>query len=76
MSETDLKKGREMRRNLLGDAYVDNIAATTYKDPMMQKFIELLRCAPFAQAVTHASPAAEHRPHQCQDDDDDRRSPR
>lgn len=41
MSEADLKKGREMRRNLLGDAYVDNIAATTYKDPMMQKFIDV-----------------------------------
>jgi 4-carboxymuconolactone decarboxylase len=41
MSETELKKGREMRRTLLGDAYVDNIAATTYKDPMMQKFIDV-----------------------------------
>lgn len=41
MSETDLKKGREMRRALLGDAYVDRIAATTYKDPLMQKFIDL-----------------------------------
>jgi 4-carboxymuconolactone decarboxylase len=41
MSEADLKKGREMRRKLLGDAYVDNIAATTYKDPMMQKFIDV-----------------------------------
>ena len=35
------KKGMEMRRKLLGDAYVDRIAATTYKDPMMQKFIDL-----------------------------------
>jgi 4-carboxymuconolactone decarboxylase len=35
------KKGMEMRRTLLGDAYVDRIAATTYKDPMMQKFIDL-----------------------------------
>ena len=41
MSEKDMKKGREMRRKLLGDAYVDNIAATTYKDPLMQKFIDL-----------------------------------
>jgi len=41
MSETDLTKGREMRRKLLGDAYVDNIAATTYKDPLMQKFLDL-----------------------------------
>ncbi len=41
MSEADLKNGREMRRKLLGDAYVDKIAATTYKDPQMQKFIDL-----------------------------------
>jgi 4-carboxymuconolactone decarboxylase len=41
MSEQDLKNGREMRRKLLGDAYVDKIAATTYKDPQMQKFIDL-----------------------------------
>ena len=41
MSEKDMKKGRDMRRKLLGDAYVDNIAATTYKDPMMQKFVDL-----------------------------------
>ncbi|MFM9970602.1 MAG: carboxymuconolactone decarboxylase family protein [Burkholderiales bacterium] len=41
MSEIDLKNGREMRAKLLGDAYVARIAATTYKGPMMQKFIDL-----------------------------------
>jgi len=41
MSETNLTKGREMRRKLLGDAYVEKIGATTYKDPLMQKFIDL-----------------------------------
>jgi 4-carboxymuconolactone decarboxylase len=41
MSEADLKKGREMRRTLLGDAYVERVAAGAYKDPMMQKFIDL-----------------------------------
>ncbi len=41
MSETELKNGRAMRRKLLGGAYVDRIAATTYKDPPMQKFINL-----------------------------------
>ena len=41
MSESDLKNGRELRRALLGDAYVERIAATTYKGPMMQKFIDL-----------------------------------
>jgi len=42
MSNADLTKGREMRRQLLGDAYVDNIAAKTYKDPMMTKFIDVV----------------------------------
>lgn len=42
MSETELTKGREMRRTLLGDAYIDKVAATTYKDPLMQKFIDLV----------------------------------
>ena len=41
MSETDLTTGRAMRRKLLGDAYVDAVAATTYKDPMMQTFVDL-----------------------------------
>lgn len=41
MSETNLTKGREMRRKLLGDVYLDHMAATTYKDPLMQKFIDL-----------------------------------
>ena len=36
-----LRTGREMRRRLLGDAYVDRIAATTYNDPNMRKFIDL-----------------------------------
>lgn len=42
MSNADLTKGREMRRQLLGDDYVDNIAAKTYKDPMMTKFIDVV----------------------------------
>jgi 4-carboxymuconolactone decarboxylase len=41
MSETDWMKGCDMRRKLLGDAYVDHIVATTYKDPLMQKFFDL-----------------------------------
>ena len=41
MSKADMKKGREMRRNLLGDAFVDRIAGTTYKDPQMKKFLDL-----------------------------------
>ncbi len=41
MSETKLTQGRAMRRKLLGDAYVDNMAATTYQDPLMQRFIDV-----------------------------------
>ena len=41
MSDTELAKGRAMRRKLLGDAHVDKMAASAYKDPMMQKFIDL-----------------------------------
>ena len=41
MSNANLEKGREMRRTLLGDEYVERSAATTYKDPLMQKFIDL-----------------------------------
>ena len=48
MSKTNLTKGREMRRKLLGDAYVDNMATTTYKDPLMQKFIDLASETVFA----------------------------
>jgi 4-carboxymuconolactone decarboxylase len=48
MSETELKKGREMRRKLLGGEYVDRIAATTYKDPMMQQFIDVASETVFA----------------------------
>ena len=41
MSETNLNKGRKMRRKLLGDAFVAKATATTYKDPQMKKFIDL-----------------------------------
>jgi 4-carboxymuconolactone decarboxylase len=35
------RKGRELRRQLLGDAYVERVNATTYSDPIMRKFIDL-----------------------------------
>lgn len=42
MPETELsRKGREIRRQLLGDAYVDRVAQTTYADPIMKKFIDV-----------------------------------
>jgi 4-carboxymuconolactone decarboxylase len=39
-SET-YRKGQEMRRSLLGDAYVDRIARTAYNEPIMKKFIDV-----------------------------------
>jgi 4-carboxymuconolactone decarboxylase len=36
-----LQKGREMRRKLLGDEYVERVAGTTYKDPIMRRFIDV-----------------------------------
>jgi 4-carboxymuconolactone decarboxylase len=42
MADSELsKKGHAMRRQLLGEAYVDRVAATSYNDPMMRKFIDL-----------------------------------
>lgn len=42
MAESETyRKGAQMRRRLLGDAYVDRIASTTYADPTMRKFIDL-----------------------------------
>lgn len=35
------RKGSEIRRRLLGDAYVERANATTYGDPAMRKFIDL-----------------------------------
>src|ERR1700716_2737854 len=42
MPETEgYRKGSEMRRKLLGDAYAERINNTTYKDPVMRKFIDV-----------------------------------
>ena len=35
------RKGHEMRRKLLGDAYADRVNNTVYNDPMMRKFIDV-----------------------------------
>jgi len=35
------RKGHEMRRKLLGDAYADRVNSTVYNDPMMRKFIDV-----------------------------------
>ena len=42
MPDTELhKKGAAMRRQLLGDAFVEQSERTTYTDPTMRKFIDL-----------------------------------
>src|SRR5713226_260186 len=42
MPETEgYRKGSEMRRKLLGDAYTERINSTVYKDPVMRKFIDV-----------------------------------
>ena len=42
MAESEAyRKGQEMRRRLLGDAYADRANRTTYTDPIMRKFIDV-----------------------------------
>ncbi len=36
------RKGQEMRRRLLGDAYVDRVNRATYGDPIMRQFIDVV----------------------------------
>jgi 4-carboxymuconolactone decarboxylase len=35
------EKGQEMRRRLLGDAYVERVNQSTYTDPIMRTFIDV-----------------------------------
>jgi hypothetical protein len=35
------RKGTEIRRQLLGDKYVERVNATTYQDPIMRTFIDV-----------------------------------
>src|SRR5436189_5305226 len=42
MAESETyRRGREIRRQLLGDEYVQQAERTTYDDPRMRKFIDL-----------------------------------
>jgi 4-carboxymuconolactone decarboxylase len=42
MAESETyRKGQEIRRQLLGDEYVEQVARTTYADPVMRKFIDV-----------------------------------
>ncbi len=40
-SETH-QKGREMRRQLMGDAYLERANQTVYNDPIMEKFVDVV----------------------------------
>jgi len=41
MAETEAyRKGRDMRRQLLGDAFIEQASRTVYTDPMMGTFID------------------------------------
>ena len=46
------RKGREMRRTLLRDAYVARASRSTYDDPMMTKFIDLAQESVFGTIWT------------------------
>jgi 4-carboxymuconolactone decarboxylase len=53
MHESDAyKKGREMRRTLLDDAYVERVSKTSYNDPMMKEFIDLAQESVFGTIWT------------------------
>ena len=42
MAESEMyRKGKEMRRQLMGDAYVEQASRTVYSDPIMKKFIDV-----------------------------------
>jgi 4-carboxymuconolactone decarboxylase len=43
MTESETaRKGREMRRRLLGDAYAERVNTGVYNDPIMKKFIDVV----------------------------------
>jgi len=43
VAETEAyRKGQELRRQLLGDAYVDRVNRATYGDPIMRQFIDVV----------------------------------
>jgi 4-carboxymuconolactone decarboxylase len=50
-SET-LRRGQEMRRRLLGDAWVERTARTSYADPVMKEFIDVATEAVFGTLWT------------------------
>jgi 4-carboxymuconolactone decarboxylase len=47
MAESDLKKGTEIRRQLMGEAFADKMNQSVYDDPIMKKFGDYSREAVF-----------------------------
>jgi len=44
MAQSDnYEKGQEMRRRLLGDAFVERAERTSYNDPMMREFLDVAK---------------------------------
>lgn len=53
MAETEAyRKGQELRRRLLGDAYVDRVNRATYGDPIMRQFIDVVTETVFGSVWT------------------------
>lgn len=53
MAESEnLKKGKEVRRKLMGEAYADKMNSTVYDDPIMKKFGEYSQEAVFGMLWT------------------------
>ena len=53
MSESEtFRRGAEMRRRLLGDAFVERASTTAYADPVMKQFIDVATEAVFGMLWT------------------------
>ena len=53
MSESEaMRKGSEMRRRLLGDAWISRAATSSYADPIMKEFIDVATEAVFGTLWT------------------------
>jgi 4-carboxymuconolactone decarboxylase len=60
MAETEaLRKGRELRRQLMGEDFVDRVNQTLYADPIMEKFRDLTSETVFGTLWTR--PGLDHR---------------
>src|SRR5712692_4142909 len=54
------QKGQELRRQLLGDAYVERVNQTAYADPMMKKFIAMATETVFGALWTRPGHSPSH----------------